>query len=211
MQPKRIFNGGFLLRTSFYGAHARHDREADIIAGELGLDRSVFTVLLSTGLAGANNHLAILREIAALGLPLQVIALCARRERTRRKVEAFARRHPHLKICALPHTDRMLALKRLATVVVARPGTGATSEAIQLGTPLIHNGIGGVMPQELITVKYCRLHACAYFGATAAEIVRHIRRIIEDPSTLDRLRKHLAAARPPGRPEQIAHWIYDCP
>ncbi|MET0261860.1 MAG: UDP-N-acetylglucosamine--LPS N-acetylglucosamine transferase, partial [Rariglobus sp.] len=194
MPQKRILKGGFLLRSSFYGAEARHEREADLIAKELGLDRSVFTVLLSTGLAGANNHLDILKEIAAIGRPLQVIALCARRESTLRKVNAFARRHTHLKICALEHTDRMLALKRLSTVLVARPGTGATSEAIQLGLPLIHNGIGGVMPQEAITVKYCRIHSCAYFGDTPAGIVRHIRRMLEQPQALDRLRKNLATA-----------------
>ncbi|MDF3056680.1 MAG: UDP-N-acetylglucosamine:LPS N-acetylglucosamine transferase [Rariglobus sp.] len=211
MPEKRIFNGGFLLRSSFYGAEARREREAEIMARELGFERSVFTILLSSGLAGAHNHIEILREIAALGHPLQVVALCGHRANTRRKVEAFARKHPHLKVRALAHTDRMLALKRLTSVVVARPGTGATSEAIQLGVPLIHNGIGGVMPQELITVRYCRIHACAYFGATAEEIVRHIRRMIQEPATLNRLRKNLAAARPAGRPEQIVHWIHDCP
>jgi processive 1,2-diacylglycerol beta-glucosyltransferase len=210
MPTSRIYHGGFLLRTPFYGAEARRERDADDIAHELGLDRSAFTVLLSTGLAGANNHIDILRELATLRVPLQVIALCAHRQSIRRKVEAFARRHPQLKIRALEHTDRMLALKRLATVVVARPGTGATSEAIQLGVPLIHNGIGGVMPQELITVRYCRLHGCAYFGDTPAGIVRHIHRMIEHPETLERLRKNLAAARPPGRPEQIVHWIHEC-
>ncbi|HEY9249684.1 MAG TPA: UDP-N-acetylglucosamine--LPS N-acetylglucosamine transferase [Rariglobus sp.] len=211
MPPERIFKGGFLLRAPFYGAEERHEREADAIARELGLDRSAFTVLLSTGLAGANNHIEILRELSALGLPLQVIALCSHRERILRKVEAFGRRHPQLKVCALEHTDRMLALKRLSTVLVARPGTGATSEAIQLGLPLIHNGIGGVMPQELITVKYCRLHGCAYFADTAAGIVRHIHRMIEQPETLVRLRKNLAAAKPEGHPEQIVRWIHDCP
>lgn len=211
MRPDRIFKGGFLLRPPFYVAEARRDREADVMARELNLDRSAFTVLLSTGLAGANNHLDILKELAALKLPLQVIALCSARRNTRQKIEAFARRHPQLTLRALDHTDRMLALKRLATVLVARPGTGSTSEAIHLGLPLIHNGIGGVMPQEMITVKYCRLHACTYFGDTPAEIVRHIRRMIEQPETLERLRKNLAAAKPAGRPEDIVRWIYDCP
>ena len=211
MPEERIFKGGFLLRASFYGAESRHEREADAMAVELGIDRSVFTVLLNTGFAGANNHLEILRELSLLKDPVQVIALCARRKRIRKNIEAFGRRHPQLKISALEHTDRMLALTRLATVVIARPGTGATSEAIQLGVPLIHNGIGGVMPQELITMKYCRLHGCAYFGNTPAEIVRHIRRMIQEPITLDRLRKNLITARPAGRPEQIVHWIHDCP
>jgi processive 1,2-diacylglycerol beta-glucosyltransferase len=211
MKPHRIFKGGFILRPSFYGGEVRHQREADVMAKELNLDRSAFTVLLSTGLAGANNHIEILKELAALKRPLQVIALCSARRNTRKKIEAFASRHPHLTIRALDHTDRMLALKRLATVLVARPGTGSTSEAIQLGLPLIHNGIGGVMPQELITVKYCRLHACAYFGDTPAGIVRHIRRMLEEPETLIRLRRNLADAKPTGRPEDIVRWIYDCP
>lgn len=211
MPANRIFNGGFMLRAAFYGAPARLDREAELIAQELNLDRSVFTVLLSTGLAGANNHVEILRELAALKRPLQVIALCSRRRKTREKVEAFAARHPHLTIRALDHTDRILALKRLTTVLVARPGTGSTSEAIQLGVPLIHNGIGGIMPQEMITVKYCRIHGCAYAGETATEIVRHIRRMMDEPAVLERLRKNLAAAKPAGRPEQIVRWIYDCP
>ena len=211
MKPLRIFKGCFLLRPTFYGGEARHEREADLMAKELDLDRSAFTVLLSTGLAGANNHLAILKELAALKRPLQVVALCSPRRNTRKKIESFAPRHPHLKIRALDHTDRILALKRLATVLVARPGAGSTSEAIQLGLPLIHNGIGGVMPQELLTVRYCRLHACAYSGNTPQEIVRHIHRLIEQPETLVRLRKNLAKARPAGRPEDIVRWIYDCP
>ena len=211
MPAKRIYNGGFLLRPSFYGSGTRHEREAEILAKELELDRSVFTVLLSTGLAGANNHLGILRELAALGHPVQVIALCAHNQRSKRRIEVFARRHPQLKVRALAHTDRMLALKRIASVLVARPGTGSTSEAIQLGLPLIHNGIGGVMPQELITVKYCRLHACARFGDTPKAIVRHIHDMIKEPKILDDLRTRLAEARPAGRPEQIMHWIHDCP
>ena len=67
------------------------------------------------------------------------------------------------------------------------------------------------MPQELITVKYCRLHACARFGDTPKAIVRHIHDMIKEPKILDDLRTRLAEARPAGRPEQIMHWIHDCP
>jgi len=208
MPAERIFNGGFLLRPTFYEGAVRCDREADLIAQELGLDRSIFTLLLSTGLAGANNHLDILRELAALKLPMQVIALCSPARRTREQVESFAARHPHLAIRALDHTDRILALKRLASVIVARPGTGTTSEAIQLGTPLVFNGIGGLMPQELITVQYCRMHGCAHLGNTPAAIADFVRRLIAQPKTLAKLRANMAAARPSGHPEQIVHWIH---
>lgn len=205
----RVFFGGFLLRPPFYAAETDIEREAADLAAGLRLDRSVFTLLLSTGLAGANNHLPILRELAASGQKLQVIALCSHNETVRAAIDRFARRHPCLTVRALGHSDRMVALKRLATVLVARPGTGATSEAILLGTPLIHNGIGGVMPQELITVQYCRQHACARFGATPREIAREALDLLANPAALTALRERLRAARPPGHPEAIVRWLHD--
>jgi processive 1,2-diacylglycerol beta-glucosyltransferase len=206
---KNVLFGGFMLRAPFYAPAAELDRDADALAAELKLNRNAFTVLLSTGLAGANNHLPILRQLAASGQKLQVIALCSKNEKVRAQIEAFANTHPALTIRALPHTDRIPALKRLVSVVVARPGTGATSEAIQLGTPLIHNGIGGIMPQELITVRYCRQHACSRVGSTPREIAREILDLLANPAALATLRENLRAARSPGHPEQIIRWIHD--
>ena len=203
----RVLFGGFLLRPPFYVADAELEAAADAKAAKLSLDRGAFTVILSSGLAGANNHLAILRTLAASGQKLQVIALCSRNQTVRREIEAFAAAHPALTVRALDHTEKIPALLRLASVVVARPGTGATSEAILLGTPLIHNGIGGVMPQELITVQYCREHACARFGATPREIAREILELHAHPEKLAQLKTNLRSARPPGHPEQIVRWI----
>ncbi len=203
----RVFFGGFLLRPPFYAPEDELEREAEAKARKYNLDRMAFTVVLSSGLAGANNHLAILRELAAAGRKLQVVVLCSRNTAVRREVEAFATAHPVLAIRALEHTDKIPALLRLASVIVARPGTGATSEAIQLGTPLVHNGIGGVMPQELITVQYCREHACARFGDSPRAIAREILDLHAHPEALEGMRARLRAARPPGHPEQIVRWI----
>lgn len=208
---KNVLFGGFMLRAPFYAPLDEIDRDADALAAELKLNRSAFTVLLSTGLAGANNHLPILRQLAASGKKLQIVALCSKNEKVRAQIETFAAAHPALAIRALPHTDRIPALKRLVSVVVARPGTGATSEAILLGTPLIHNGIGGIMPQELITVRYCRQHACARLGSSPREIAREILDLLANPGALATLRENLRAARPPGRPEDIVRWIHDRP
>jgi processive 1,2-diacylglycerol beta-glucosyltransferase len=203
----RVLFGGFLLRQPFYASAEQLDRDADSFARELGLDRRTFTVLLSTGQAGANNHLPILRALAASGKKLQVVALCSKNTAVREAIETFAASNPTLTIRALGHTDRIPALKRLCAVVVARPGTGATSEAIQLGTPLIHNGIGGVMPQELITVQYCRQHACARFGSTPKTIAGEIIDLLDHPEKLASLRRNLQEARPAGHPVQIIRWI----
>jgi processive 1,2-diacylglycerol beta-glucosyltransferase len=105
----------------------------------------------------------------------------------------------------------MVALLRLASAFVARPGTGATSEAILAGTPLIHNGIGGIMPQELITVQYCRQHACALTARSAREVVAHILKLRAEPAFAAELRTRLQAARPTGTPDRIVRWILDRP
>lgn len=204
---EKVLHGGFLLRPSLYISEQESEAQAMTLASDLGLDRHAFTVVLSTGLAGANNHLPILRCLAATGETLQVIALCARNTAALRAVEAFAAVHPSLAIRAMSQTDRMPALLRMASAFVARPGTGATSEAIIAGAPLIHNGIGGIMPQELITVQYCRQHACALTARTARGVAGHILNLKNDPSLAAQLRLKLLAARPVGTPEKIIQWI----
>lgn len=207
--PERIVHGGFLLRPPFYQSPAELEPAADALARELELRRDRFTLLLSTGQAGANNHAAIVEQLASTDCQLQVIALCARRADTAASLERLASVAPRLRIRALGPADpaRMATLKYLASAVLARPGTGATSEAIQLGVPLIHNGIGGIMPQELITVQYCKQHACALTARTPAEVAAAVLRIKREPGLAEGLRQRLAVARPAGRPGQIVDWI----
>lgn len=205
----RAILGGFLLRPAFYEPVETLDREADALAGELRLDRRAFTILLGTGLAGANNHLAILRELARSAQKLQVVALCGNNAAVRARIETLASAYPALTIRAIPHTEKIPALLRLASVLVARPGTGATSEAILLGTPIVHNAIGGVMPQEVITVKYCRRHACARLGATPRAVARELIDLAQNPAALAALRANLRSALPPGHPRDIVRWIRD--
>ncbi len=207
--PERILHGGFLLRAPFYQSEAELDVSADALAQELELRRDRFTLLLSTGLAGANNHPEIVRRLAASDATMQVIALCAHREDTREVLARLAAAAPRLTIRALGPAEpaRMAALKRLASAVLARPGTGATSEAIQLGAPLIHNGIGGIMPQELITVQYCKQHGCSLVARTPEEVVSAALRLKREPGLAENLRARLGAARPAGRPADIVRWI----
>ena len=212
LAPPRVMHGGFMLRPAFYQPEAAIEAQARELAVELGLRREAFTVVLSTGLSGANNHLEILPRLAAANQAMQVIALCGNNHRSRERVEAFAAQHGGpLVIRALEHTENMVAVKGLASVIVARPGTGATSEAIQLGLPLIHNGIGGTMPQELITVKYCKRHACALNGSSALQVADHILTLQAQPDELAALGQRMRAARPPGSPKAICRWIHDCP
>lgn len=206
----RSFNGGFLLRAPFYADAATREAAAAAFAQHHHLRRDLFTVVFSTGLAGANNHAKILRALAAADPePLQAVFLCGHRDDTRAHIEQLSRQHPRLTIRALPSLDpaEMVSVQTLADVLVARPGTGTTSEAITLGVPLIHNGIGGIMPQELITVQYCKNHHASLVARSPREIAAIIGRLHQNPAEVAALRQHLTSARPQGTPPDIMRWI----
>jgi processive 1,2-diacylglycerol beta-glucosyltransferase len=63
----------------------------------------------------------------------------------------------------------------------------------------------------LITVQYCRQHACARFGGNPGEVAREALDLLAHPAALASLKARLLAARPPGHPEHIVRWIHDHP
>ncbi len=148
--------GGFLLRPAFYQSPLDAAGRQAWVLGQLGMDPGKFLLVLSTGANGANNHLALLRalERAGIGDPPQVVALCGRNQHSLRRIEKWAAQRPGWPIRAMGPVEDMASLLQCASAVVARPGTGTTSEAIMCGCPVIFNGMGGIMPQESITLRY---------------------------------------------------------
>jgi processive 1,2-diacylglycerol beta-glucosyltransferase len=63
------------------------------------------------------------------------------------------------------------------------------------------------MPQELITVQYCKQHQCALLARTPTEIATAALRLKNEHGLDDSMRARLASARPAGRPETIVRWI----
>ena len=96
----------------------------------------------------------------------------------------------------------MPRLLRTVDALVSRGGSGTTSEAIRSGCPIIVNALGGVMPQEGVTLRYLER-----FG-----IGRRVRRPGDLPAALSGLldareaqreKARMAAAVPPGEPRRI--------
>lgn len=210
MPAARTAVGGFLLNPSFYEAPLTPAERAAYMRHRLGLDPEKFTLLLSTGEHGANNHLAILEALRS-NRPrneLQIIALCGRNLRDLRRVEVWARRHRGvLTVVALPHSNELHHLMRCASAIVARPGTGTTSEAIISGCPIIFNSLGGFMPQEYITMRYARRRRIAEEAFRAGDIPAIVERWMAHPEQLARLRTNIAACRPPQQPTDILRMV----
>lgn len=154
MPEAKVALGGFLLHPDFFRPGEVGERE--VLFRELELDPERFTLLLATGANGANNHRACIAACDRAGLEIQIIALCGNNLAARQAIERFSPRTPGLTVRALGRRDDMPKLLRAVSAVFARPGTGTTSEAIVCGCPILFNAIGGVMPQEGITVRFAR-------------------------------------------------------
>jgi processive 1,2-diacylglycerol beta-glucosyltransferase len=185
MARERIFLGGFLLHPAFWTPHDQADNEK-FQREELNLEPGRFTILLSTGANSAQNHIALLNALIADGplpAPAQVVALCGHDDRALAELHVWAQRHPELLVRPVPRLMHLAQVMRVTSVVVARPGTGTTTEAILSGTPILFNTLGGIMPQEIITVKFCQKHRFGKVIKHPREFAAQIRAWLADPAT----------------------------
>lgn len=154
----RVWRGGYLLKPQFYRDVLSAGERRAFLKENFRLDPDRFTLVLATGANGANNHLRFLRALHRKKVHPQVIALCGRNPKIQMQVLRWAARHPESVVRAVGYYQDMNHLLQAADAVVARPGTGTTSEAILSGCPVIFNTIGYAMPQEMITIRYFKEH-----------------------------------------------------
>jgi len=190
MPPERTWVGGFLLRPEFYQSLATSQSEP-----------AEFVLLLSASSQGANNHLAFLEALKPLDLQIKV--LCGNSQQIRAQIEQWCRQNKGARVQIMPSDTNIAALLRSVSAVVARPGVNMTSEAITIGCPLLQNCLGGTMPQEKITVKFCRKHRLARQIYSPQELARVVSNWKKDLSEMEMIRKKMEAARPAAHPRDI--------
>lgn len=220
MPAERAVVGGFLLHPAFYATPLTPGQRAQFLEHNLKLDPHKFTLLLSTGEHGANNHLPFLESLrsglsAEARRQLQVIALCGRKPETFDEVRRWAEARADFTVRPLPFADafHMSRLLQCASAVVVRPGTGSTSEAIQTGCPIIFNGLGGFMPQEKITLRYAARRGFAQRVNGASELPGLIQHWLldRDHPQYNRLRELVAGSRPEQHPIDILDYVHSVP
>lgn len=199
MPAERNQVGGFMLNPRFY----REPEAPEAIREELGLEPDSFVVVLATGANSANNHILLLEHLLLSELRPEVVALCGRSDAAFEEVSTWAQKHPELVVRPVAYFDRMDALLRAASVIVARPGTGTTSEAILCGCPIIFNGIGGIMPQEYITVKYFSKRIVARVIRRPRHLPDQLRPLIEDSTLYQEYCNTLQSMKPEQHPRDI--------
>lgn len=207
MAPEKSRTGGFMLHPDFWNAPTPQAERERLMREEFGLTPGRFTLILATGANGANNHLDILKKFAAAGVHPQVIALCGKNAGAKAAIEAWAKENPAIPVCALPYRTDMKRVMECADAIFARPGTGTTSEAILAGIPIIFNGIGGVMPQELITVKYARRHFETHVVRRPGQLPGIVAGWIHSPEKVAAAKAGASKAAPSGHPREILSYL----
>jgi processive 1,2-diacylglycerol beta-glucosyltransferase len=217
MPEEKSWTGGFMLNPNFWETPPDASQRAALLS-ELQLDPAApFTLLLGTGANGANNHTSLLNAFAnfhdtaansASAIP-SIIALCGRNSAAKTAVETWATAHPKIPVRALSYRSDMRSLLASCDAIFARPGTGTTSEAIQSGLPVIFNAIGGIMPQELITVRYCRRFFETNVIHRAATLPEVVSKWQNDPPFLKGIRQAITAAKPKTNPKEILQRLLD--
>lgn len=207
MPRKKILHGGFLLNPNFYEAKIDTKARAQILRA-LDLEKEQFTLLLSTGANGALNHIPLLEALRDKGLKLQVIALCGRNEKARHAIEQWSESSDSITVRPLGYRDDMFELMQVSDAIVARPGTGTTSEAIMANCPLLLNTLGGVMPQEWITVKYLRANGLpAPRIKKPSDLAQQIAPLLSDANRLQNTKSQLRALQPKGKPQDVIAYL----
>jgi processive 1,2-diacylglycerol beta-glucosyltransferase len=195
MPKEKTKIGGFLLRPEFYEAPREGERPRK--------PSKEFTLLLSASSRGANNHIAFLEALKEEGIDGDVKILCGKSTATQEQVTRWSEQNKTLHVQIVPSDTNIAALLRSVSAVVARPGVGTTCEAIMAGCPLLLNCLGGTMPQERITVKFCREHRLAQTIHSANDLARVVSIWMKDRSPTEMIRRNMEAVRPKSDPREI--------
>lgn len=194
MSDQKVKNLGVILAPKFYEPLFSETEKNNILVNELGLKTERFTLLLSTGGAGANNHVAFLKELVVLKDYLQVIALCGSNQSAMEEVKIWSQQNSYFNVCALSFTDKMHQIIQISDAVVGRAGR-LPYEALHLGCPVIFNGLGGIMPQELLTVGWFKSRDMSTTVYTPKQLLFVCKKWILQPEIHSGIRKKLLSYR----------------
>ncbi|MGI8564630.1 MAG: MGDG synthase family glycosyltransferase [Candidatus Dormibacter sp.] len=150
-----------------------HPGEQAAMRKELGLDPGRPTVVVMGGGEGSGRMSEQIGALARRDRPWQVIAVCGRNERLRRRLTARSFPTP---VLVLGFVDTMPNLLRATDLVVTKAGPGAIAESLATGLPVI---LTGYLPgQETPNVDYVTQHGVGLYAPHAGQLLRAVQELL---------------------------------
>ena len=141
--PGRVFRtSGMILRPQFYEPQPAN-RAAEL--RKLGLDPALPTGMVMFGGEGSSVMAPIAQRLGNSETKLQLILICGKNERIRRRVAAMQTRN---KIHLEGFSKEIPYFMSLCDFFVGKPGPGSISEAIKMKLPVFVERNSWTLPQE---------------------------------------------------------------
>lgn len=171
---ERIFaTSGMILRPAFYQTVEGDRGEA---REKLGLKRDVPTGLVLFGGEGSSVMLKIAREVDRLDAAVQLIFICGKNEKLRRRLEGMTTRYPkHVE----GFTSEIPRYMKLADFFIGKPGPGSLSEALAMGLPVLVERNAWTLVQERYNTEWIEEKDVGVVVPTLRRAGEGLRRLLE--------------------------------
>jgi 1,2-diacylglycerol 3-beta-galactosyltransferase len=149
--------------------------EQQALRRRFGLEEGRPTLLVLGGGDGSGKMLQQVRALAWGEHDWQVIAVCGRNEKLRRRL---SRVHFSTPTAVLGFVDNMPALMRAADLVVTKAGPGAIAESLATGVPLV---LTGYLPgQETANVRFVTAAGFGLYAPRRDELREAVGRLLSE-------------------------------
>jgi processive 1,2-diacylglycerol beta-glucosyltransferase len=209
MARERTRVRGHLMQPRHHIEVLRAEARTAFIEERLELRSDLFTVFLATGGNGANNHLELLPKLLPYADRVQAIVICGKNREAYNQLVHWRAEHPELHCFVDGFSDEVHLLLQVSDAIVTRGGTTTCAKALHFRCPIIFNAIGGIMPQEELTVKYFRNGAGAELIGNAADFGRVLDTWMDTPRSYDRLRANFLKLRYDEDPTLVIRELVD--
>ena len=113
-----------------------------------------------------------MQALLPLAERVQVIVICGRNQAVFERIRHWSSRCPQLSAYVEGYSNRVADFLQIADAIVTRGGANTTMEALHFQCPLIYNALGGLMPQEMCTVRYFLEQGAARLIHSARDLTR---------------------------------------
>lgn len=188
---KIVVRGQFLMPRVYRETLSPIERHR-FITERLGLRSDRKIVLLTTGGAGSNNHVSLLEVLKTHADQYQAVVICGRNQRAFFEARQWQSNNPDFVCHITGYSNEIHLYMQAADFVITRGGTTTCAEALHFNCPIVFNGIGGVMPQEKLTVKYFIQDDAAVKISKPQDLERLLADWYRWPSKFSELKKRFA-------------------
>ncbi len=179
---------GHLMQPRQHIGFMSPETRAAYLENELELRPNLFTVFLATGGNGANNHLKLLTALLPHAARVQAVVICGKNREAYNQVLSWRIENPQLNCFLDRYSEEVHLLMQVSDVIVTRGGTTSCAKALHFRCPIIFNALGGVMPQEELTVKFFNRGAGVALINSAADFGRIIAGWLADRASYEHFR-----------------------